>query len=127
MRINRNPKEKCTQINFRLKPSEKAKIERLAKKCDLSLSEYLKQRALGYEPRAIPPNLFHTFHGDLCRLANRLHDGRDSEAETEVLALLKEIQSELMLPGRQSASQVVKEVKAWQPPASGPSKESSQT
>lgn len=125
--LNRNPKENTARFEMRLKPSEKAKLERLAQKCGLSLSEYLKQRGLGYEPRTIPPDLFHAFHGDLCRLANQLRDGRGSEAEAAVLELLREIQSELMLPGRQSTSQVVKEVRTWQQPASGPSRESSQT
>ena len=35
--------------------TEKKKVTMLAKKCCLSLSEYLRQRALGYEPGGHPP------------------------------------------------------------------------
>ena len=37
-------------INVRVTVTEKKKVTMLAKKCGLSLSEYLRQRALGYEP-----------------------------------------------------------------------------
>ena len=35
--------------------TEKKKVTMLARKCGLSLSEYLRQRALGYEPGGHPP------------------------------------------------------------------------
>ena len=37
-------------INVRVTVTEKKKVTMLARKCGLSLSEYLRQRALGYEP-----------------------------------------------------------------------------
>ena len=42
-------------INVRVTVTEKKKVTMLAKKCGLSLSEYLHQRALGYEPGGHPP------------------------------------------------------------------------
>ena len=42
-------------INVRVTVTEKKKVTMLAKKCGLSLSEYLRQRALGYEPGGQPP------------------------------------------------------------------------
>ena len=42
-------------INVRVTVTEKKKVTMLAKKCCLSLSEYLRQRALGYEPGGHPP------------------------------------------------------------------------
>ena len=42
-------------INVRVTVTEKKKVTMLAKKCGLSLSEYLRQRALGYEPSGHPP------------------------------------------------------------------------
>ena len=42
-------------INVRVTVTEKKKVTMLAKKCGLSLSEYLRQRALGYEPGVHPP------------------------------------------------------------------------
>lgn len=37
-------------INIRVTEKEKAQLDRLAQKCGLSLSEYLRKRGLGYEP-----------------------------------------------------------------------------
>ena len=48
--MNRNTKEKLARIEIRVKSKDKDKIKRLAEKCNLSISEYLVQRALGYEP-----------------------------------------------------------------------------
>ena len=42
-------------INIRVTVTEKKKVTVLARKCGLSLSEYLRQRALGYEPGGHPP------------------------------------------------------------------------
>ena len=42
-------------INVRVTVTEKKTVTMLAKKCGLSLSEYLRQRALGYEPGGHPP------------------------------------------------------------------------
>ena len=41
-------------INVRVSVTEKKKVTMLARKCALSLSEYLRQRALGYEPGGHP-------------------------------------------------------------------------
>lgn len=38
-------------INIRVTEKEKKRIEKYAKKCKLSVSEYLRQLANGYEPR----------------------------------------------------------------------------
>ena len=42
-------------INVRVTVTGKKKVTMLARKCGLSLSEYLRQRALGYEPGGHPP------------------------------------------------------------------------
>ena len=42
-------------INIRVTVTEKKKVAMLARKCGLSLSEYLRQRALGYETGGHPP------------------------------------------------------------------------
>lgn len=56
--MNRNPKEKNVQILIRTKPKDKDKIKKLADKCNLSVSEYMVQRALGYKPRMVLPDVF---------------------------------------------------------------------
>ena len=42
-------------INIRVTVTEKKKVTMLARKCGLSLSEYLRQRALDYEPGGQTP------------------------------------------------------------------------
>ena len=50
--------------NLFIRVSEKEKniIVQNAKKCGLSVSEYLRQRALGYMPRAVLPEIFFSFN-----------------------------------------------------------------
>ena len=50
-------KERIQSIYTRTTPAEKQQIERKARKCGLSVSEYVRQRCLGYAPREIPPDI----------------------------------------------------------------------
>ena len=110
--MNRNPKEKTVQIVIRAKPRDKDKIKSLAAKCNLSLSEYMVQRALGYEPRTVPPDAFYDLYGKLCEVCNT--EGALSEqAENALLDLIDRIHSELLLPRKEDLTK-------WQPQASGP-------
>jgi hypothetical protein len=45
-------------INIRVTPEEKKKIERNARKCRLSVSEYLRQIAMKAEPKELPSERF---------------------------------------------------------------------
>ena len=111
--MNRNPKEKYARIEIRAKPKDKEKVQKLARKCNLSVSEYMVKRALGYEPRVVPPDAFYDFYGRLCQLANR---ELSPEVESQLLALIDEIHLELLLPGKE------RDATPWQPQDSGPSK-----
>ena len=48
-------RKRSVGINVRVSVTEKKKVTMLARKCGLSLSEYLRQRALEYEPVGHPP------------------------------------------------------------------------
>lgn len=48
-------------INVRVTPTEKKRILKAASRCGLTLSEYLRQRALGYTPRFHPPQTFFSY------------------------------------------------------------------
>ena len=48
-------RKRSVGINIRVTVTEKKKVTMLARKCGLSLSEYLRQRALGYEPGGHQP------------------------------------------------------------------------
>ena len=86
-------KEKSSSIYTRVTPTEKQKIERTAKKCGLSVSEYIRQRCLGYAPREIPPDAYY----ELCRKLDYIRELGNGDA---ILALLDEMRRELFLPGR---------------------------
>ena len=111
--MNRNPKEKLARIDIRVKPKDKDKIKRFAEKCNLSISEYLVQRALGYEPITVLPDVFFDFYNKLCRLDNTV--GFTPETENKLLSLIDEIHTELLLPRKE-------DMRKWRPPDSGLSK-----
>ena len=109
-------KENKKLINIRLTPKEKEQMESLADICGLSLSEYLRKRGLGYEPRPLLPDSFYLFYSKLCDLCNQQ---LTTETEMALLALVNDIRNELMLPRKQTR----KEVAAWQRLDSGQSKD----
>ena len=69
-------------INIRVTVTEKKKVTMLAKKCGLSLSAYLRQRALGYEPGGHPPKEVFDVLDKLDDIAERC-SARD---ETDIIA-----------------------------------------
>ena len=81
------------------------------------------QRALGYEPRAVLPDVFFDFYNKLCELCNMTEI--TPEAESKLLALIDEIHSELLLPEKETIKQIKNGIEVsdeWQPPDSGLSK-----
>ena len=103
-------------INIRLTPKEKKQMERLAEICGLSLSEYLRKRGLGYEPRPLLPDSFYLFYSKLCNLCNQQ---MTKETETVLLALVADIRRELLLPQKRTRQ----EVAVWLQQGSGQSKD----
>ena len=89
--------EKNKSIYLRVTPQEKERIHRLAKKCGLSLSEYLRQRGLGYAPKEQPSeDLF-----DFCEhLRDCLDSGLSHRSDEAVASLLRSIHQTLVLPER---------------------------
>ena len=111
--MNRNTKEKFARIDIRVNQKDKDKIKRFAEKCNLSISEYLVQRALGYEPITVLPDVFFDFYNKLRDLCNTA--GFTPETENKLLSLIDEIHSELLLPQKE-------DMRKWRPPDSGLSK-----
>ena len=87
--------EKDMRIAVRVTVREKEKIQAKARKCGLSTTEYVKQRALGYEPRSIPPDALFTLIEKISELEDK---STSNELNTEIGALLKEITAALLLP-----------------------------
>ena len=61
-------KRESPRIAFRLTEREKKQAMNLAARCGLTLSEYLRQRALGFEPKAVQPDAYFV----LCEKLDRL-------------------------------------------------------
>ena len=90
-------KETKTHIDLRVSLEEKQKIDYIAAKCGLTTSEYLRQRALGFAPRAIPPESFWRF----CELANELMEKDCSqEVNDALLQLIHDTAEDILIPGR---------------------------
>lgn len=91
-------RKRTSVINLRVTPQEKDRIERFAKKCRLSVSEYLRQLANGYAPRELPTELI----DDLQRMAHESglygYDEFQRSVEAKLNALIL-----ACLPGRQEA------------------------
>jgi hypothetical protein len=89
---------KDIRIAVRVTVREKEKIQAKARKCGLSTTEYVKQRALGYEPREVPPvALF------LCleKLGELTDKASSPELDKEISDVLKEITAAFLLPGKE--------------------------
>jgi hypothetical protein len=101
---------------------EKAQIERYAASCGLPVAEYMRKRALGYSPKPTVPDVFYSFYGKLCELSNDISDKVSADTEAALLALISDIQRELLLPEKRNTKELAAETKVmtWQQPDSGP-------
>lgn len=88
---------KDIRIAVRVTAKEKEKIQVKARKCGLSTTEYVKQRALGYEPRAVPPDALFVLIEKISELEDK---STSDELNAEIGTLLKEITAALLLPGK---------------------------
>lgn len=85
--------EKSKQIYVRVTPQEKKRIASNAKKCGLSVSEYIRQRCLGFAPRVIPPQVYYT-------LCEKLDEASEHPGGEMIPAVLEELRATVILPGR---------------------------
>lgn len=93
-------KERKAQLKTRVTEKEKIRIQNKAKKCGLSVSEYLRKRALGYSPKALLPESFYEFTEKLGTLYETLGGLNSTELQAEVLKLIDEIYAKLLTPDR---------------------------
>ena len=101
--------KKENRIAFRVTDQEKKRIAVLAKKCGLSVSEYVKQRTLGYAPQPIIPESVFL----LLEKIGQLQDlAASPETDAAICTLLKEISDTLLLPRKEGIP--------WLLPDSGP-------
>ena len=92
-----NENQKSARIELRVTAKEKEKIQSKAGKCGLSTTEYVKQRALGYEPRVVPPDALFVCLEKLGELADK---ASSPELDEEIRTVLKQIIAEFLLHGK---------------------------
>ena len=106
-------KKQDIRIVARVTKKEKDRITDLSKRCGLTTTEYLRQRALGYEPKPVPPDaLFHFCE----RLDALTEEPFSAEVNKAAITLLHDISAELITPRKEN-------MRKWQPQDSGPSKD----
>ena len=88
---------KDIRIAVRVTAKEKDKIRSKARKCGLCTTEYVKQRALGYEPKGIPPDALFLCLEKLGELADK---ASSPDLDIEIRTVLKEITAAFLLPGK---------------------------
>jgi len=103
-------------INIRVTEKEKTQLDRLAQKCGLSLSEYLRKRGLGYEPGPLLDDRFYAVYTKLCEISNL---PLNKETEAALMAIFNDLQQNLFLPRKQTQAEVIKEVVSWRQLDSG--------
>ena len=80
---------------FTVNERDKERIKKNAALCGLNTTEYLRQRALGYAPQAVPPDVF--FH--FCEKIDALMEPPFSpEVNERAMSLLAEIEETLLKP-----------------------------
>lgn len=92
---------KNKNLFIRVSEKEKNLIERNAERCGLSISEYLRQRALGYMPKAVLPEVFFSFSNKLDELCIACEGRVTADTEEKIIALIDGITEELILPQRE--------------------------
>ena len=90
-------KERKAQLKTRVAEKEKLRIENKAKKCGLSVSEYLRKRALEYAPKALLHESFYEFAEKLGVLYETLGTLNSTELQAEVVKVLDEIYAKLLV------------------------------
>ena len=110
-------KEKDKRVELRLPAKEKEQLEQLAKKCGLSLSEYLRKRGLGYEPGPFLDDRFYAVYTKLCEISNL---PLNKETEAALTAIFNDLQQNLFLPRKQTQKEIVEEVRLSLQQDSGP-------
>ncbi len=98
-------KERTVQLKFRVTEKEKQRIINNTKKCGLSISEYLRKRALGYSPRALLSEGFYEFSEKLGILCDKFEAIGNATLYEKTLSLIDEIQLKLLSTEKDSLSE----------------------
>lgn len=100
---------KNCRVELRLSAKEKAKMEDIAQKCGLSLSEYLRKRGLGFAPGPFLDDRFFEAYIKLCQISNL---PLKPETEAALTAIFQEMEKNLFVPCKQTQQEIMEEMMA---------------
>lgn len=100
-------KMKNCRVELRLSAKEKAKMEDIAQKCGLSLSEYLRKRGLGFAPGPFLDDRFFEAYIKLCQISNL---PLKPETEAALTAIFQEMEKNLFVPCKQTQQEIMEEI-----------------
>ena len=88
---------------------EKKRVEDIARKCRLSLSEYLRKRGLGFAPGPFLDDRFFEAYIKLCQISNL---PLKPETEAALTAIFREMEKNLFVPCKQTQQEIMEEMMA---------------
>ena len=100
---------KNCRVELRLSAKEKAKMEDIAQKCGLSLSEYLRKRGLGFAPGPFLDDRFFEAYIKLCQISNL---PLKPETEAALTAIFQQMEKNLFAPCKQTQQEIMEEMMA---------------
>lgn len=106
--MEKEKKKPPTGIFFTCTEAQKRKIKSIAEKCNLGQGEYILKRALGYEPKTVPPDAFFVFHDKLCEV---LETPPTPDVEKAALRVFDEIYAQLIDNRKQTPEEINAEMK----------------
>ena len=98
---------KNCRVELRLSAKEKKRMEDIARKCGLSLSEYLRRRGLGFAPGPFLDDRFFEAYIKLCQISNL---PLKPETEAALTAIFQEMEKNLFVPCKQTQQEIIEEI-----------------
>ena len=89
-------RERAVHINLRVTEREKIIIVRNARKCGLSVSEFLRKLALGYTPKAMPSFEYQQLNHTLMTLYAVFKENSSQENADVIVRLVRGLEDEFL-------------------------------
>lgn len=89
-------RERTVHINIRVTEKEKDIIVRNARKCGLSVSEFLRKLALGYIPKAMPPFEYQQINQMMMSLYVAFKENSTQENANVIVRFVRRLEDEFL-------------------------------
>lgn len=89
-------RERTVHINIRVTEKEKDIIVRNARKCGLSVSEFLRRLALGYIPKAMPPFEYQQINQMMMSLYVAFKENSTQENADVIVSFVRRLEDEFL-------------------------------